>query len=348
MLIQAKQKIYENYSSSMALPKLIRLSQNLVVALFELMKLIPAKYTVLKALRDGTLDPNCSIVETSSGTYAHGLAISCAELNIPFMIISDPIIDDVLKKKITDLGGEVQIISTKANSLDVQTVRLKALKDYLQSNPRSFWTAQYDNPENRKSYSSFGDLLLDSLGENHLTLVGTVGSGGSTCGTIERIRKKNKSISLVGIDTFGSALFGLKIKNRMLRGLGNSLLPKNVVHSYFDQVHWVSAECAYKAVRELHTKTGLFCGPTTGAAFHVARWYAQTHKDQQVVFISPDSGHRYTHTVYNDGWIKKNNLNISQSFPTPFKVNHLVDAREHWSYFDWNRRSYKEVVHCHG
>lgn len=344
MLIQkCNQGIYQNYSSSIANPKLIKLSANLTVALFELMKLVPAKYTLHKALKEGKIDPKCPIVETSSGTYALGLAITCSELKLPFLIISDPVIDEQLDAKLKELGGEVQIISTSAESLDVQTMRLNTLSDYLRENPHSFWPAQYDNPDNRHSYYGFADLLIDKMG-NDFTLVGPVGSGGSTCGTIERLRQANDRIQLIGVDTFGSALFGLKVKNRKLRGLGNSLLPKNVIQHYFDQVHWLSAECAFKATRILHKTTGLFCGPTTGAAYHVAKWYAQTYPDESVVFIAPDSGHRYVQTVYNDTWLKEQKLDLSKDFSQGHKISRLAEAQEDWAYFNWNRKTYDEVT----
>lgn len=344
MLVQQNKKgIYLNYSSSMTCPKLIEISPNLTVALFDLMKLIPAKYTILKALKENKLNPNYPVVETSSGTYALGMGIVCAELNIPFFIISDPIIDDNLKNRLQNLGGTVQLISSSVDSVDVQTLRLNALNDYLSKNQQAFWPAQYDNPENRESYYDFAELLLETVGKD-FTLVGSVGSGGSTCGTIERLRKDNNNIKLIGVDTFGSTLFGLEKKPRKLRGLGNSLLPKNVVHNHFDWIHWVSADCAYKAIRELQTLTGLFCGPTTGAAFHVARWYAQKHKDEHVVFISPDGGHRYAQTVYNDNWLVDNDIDISQDFSQPTYIEKLPDAAEHWAYFNWGRKTYQEVV----
>ena len=217
MLVQQnEQGTFLNYSSSISVPKLIKISSNLTVALFELMKLIPAKYTILKALKERKLDPNYPIVETSSGTYALGMAIVCAELKIPFFIISDPIIDDNLKSRLIALGGRVQIISSSTDSVDVQTLRLNALNDYLSTNPRGFWPAQYDNPENSESYYSFAELLLNQVGKD-FTLVGAVGSGGSTCGTIERLRKDSNSIKLIGVDTFGSALFGLEKKPRKLK-----------------------------------------------------------------------------------------------------------------------------------
>lgn len=343
MLIQQdNQNVFLNYSSSISSPKLIRISSNLTVALFELMKLIPAKHTILKALKEKRLDPNCPIIETSSGTYALGMGIVCAELKIPFFIISDPIIDDNLKSRLEYLGGKVQIVSSCADSVDVQTLRLNALNDFLTNNSKAFWPSQYDNPENRESYYDFAELLLDKFGKN-FTLIGAVGSGGSTCGTIERLRNDNDDIELIGVDTFGSALFGLEKKPRKLRGLGNSLLPKNVVHHYFDWVHWISAECAYRSVRELHSTTGLFCGPTTGAAFHVAHWYANIHKDKQVIFISPDPGHRYANTIYNDTWLQSQHIDLSQDFSQPMRIEKLSDAVEPWAYFYWNRKLYQEV-----
>ena len=89
MLIQKLHKeIFDNYSSSIATPKLVRVLPNLVIAIFELMKLIPAKYTILKALKEGKIDRKYPIIETSSGTYALGMGIVCAELEIPFFIVS--------------------------------------------------------------------------------------------------------------------------------------------------------------------------------------------------------------------------------------------------------------------
>jgi len=344
MLIQKyKKNIYNNYSSTIITPKLIQVLPNLVITLFELMKLIPAKYTILNALKKNKIDPNCPIVETSSGTYALGMGIVCAELEIPFFIVSDPVIDKELMNRLKDLGGKVQIIASKSDNLNVQTLRLEYLNGYLLKNRGTFWPSQYNNPENRIAYSNFANYLLSNIGSN-FTLVGTVGSGGSTCGTIEVLRKVNNNIKLIGVDTFGSILFGLPKKERKLRGLGNSIFPQNLIHEYFDQVHWVTAECAFNNTRKLHSSKGLFCGPTTGAAYHVAKWFAANNINEMVVLISPDQGYRYMSTVYNDNWLKVNKMNLSIDFSKPNRVLKLTEVKEPWSYFDWGRRTYKEVM----
>ncbi|MEI6187033.1 MAG: pyridoxal-phosphate dependent enzyme [Alphaproteobacteria bacterium] len=344
MLIQKLHKeIFDNYSSSIATPKLVRVLPNLVIAIFELMKLIPAKYTILKALKEGKIDRKYPIIETSSGTYALGMGIVCAELEIPFFIVSDPVIDECLRMRLEDLGGNVQIISAKSSGLDIQSLRLEYLNQYLLNNKGAFWPAQYNNPENREAYNDFAKYLLDNVGDN-FTLVGAVGSGGSTCGTIETLRKVNNNIKLVGVDTFGSVLFGLPNKDRKLRGLGNSIFPQNLIHEYFDQVHWVNEEVAINNVRRLHASKSLFCGPTTGAAYHVGNWIAKNNTKDMIVVISPDSGYRYMSTAYNNDWLKMNKINISNDFPIVKHATLLSHVQEPWSYFNWNRRTFEDVV----
>ncbi len=339
---KTNQNIFSNYSSSLVTPKLIQLAPNLIVASFELMKLIPAKYTILQAIKNNALDPRCPIIETSSGTYALGLAIVCAEQKIPFFIVGDSAIDKNLQNRLEYLGGEVQIISQTNSGTDIQKLRLDYLHDYLAKNKKAFWPAQYYNVDNRLAYNDFADYLLENIG-NDFTLVGSVGSGGSTCGTIERLRQTNNNIDLIGVDTFGSVLFGLEKKARKLRGLGNSILPDNLIHKYFDEVHWVTAECAYKNTKDLYSSKALFCGPTTGAAYHVAKWVAKNNPKKMVVFISPDSGYRYSATVYNNEWLKTNNIDQNKQFLQPYKITKLENAVEPWSYINWNRRTYNEV-----
>ncbi|WP_161597771.1 pyridoxal-phosphate dependent enzyme [Fluviispira multicolorata] len=336
-------KIYRSYSDSILLPNIIQLEKNLFMASFQLMKLMPAKYVVEKALREERINPKYPIIETSSGTYALGLGIICAELGLPFHIISDPAIDDDLKRRLEDLGGYVQILSQALSADNPQIFRLNTLRDYLIDNPQSFWPEQYNNPENQKAYSFLAEYLIDQLGSN-LTLVGSVGSGGSTCGTIKCLRENNPFNRLIGVDTFGSVLFGLNNEKRILRGLGNSILPQNLEHNLFDEVHWVSACDAYLQTRKMHSRYSTFHGPTSGAAYHVAKWVSQQNKDEKVVFIAPDTGHRYLSTVYNNQWLKEVGFFGKDLSYFPLKVKHPSEVNEEWSYINWHRKTYKETM----
>ena len=333
--------MYKKFSDSILLPNLIRIRENLIVAKFELMKILPAKHIIEKALSNNLIHPGVPIVETSSGTFALGLGIVCAELNIPFFIITDPIIDPALEQRLKQLGGKVQVLSDALKNNNPQQVRLNVLKEYLHEHPKAYWTCQYDNLENQNAYSPFSDFLISELGKD-FTLVGAVGSGGSTCGTIKSARKKN-NIKLIGVDTFGSILFGLKNQKRILRGLGNSVMPKNLDHACFDEVHWVNASDAFLHTRQLNSQHALFCGPTTGATYQVANWIAANNPNEMVVFISADTGHRYQQTVYQDSWLFKNNLHLPIS-KMPIEIEHPDKIQDGWLYFKWKRRAYHEVM----
>jgi threonine synthase len=173
-------------------------------------------------------------------------------------------------------------------------------------------------------------------------VVGSVGSGGSTCGTIKTLREVEPSIKLVGVDTFGSVLFGLPVGRRELRGLGNSILPNNLDHACFDEVHWVSARDVYHYTRKLHGQFGLFCGPTSGATYQVARWLEAPGKT--VVFLAPDEGHRYMDTVYNNLWMLENGFGEVAPTEAPGQVTRPEQAQEPWASIEWNRRTLPEVT----
>ncbi|MGH8974688.1 MAG: hypothetical protein ACRD0C_15990, partial [Acidimicrobiia bacterium] len=96
----------------------------------------------------------------------------------------------------------------------------------------------------------------------------------------------------------------------------------------------------------------LFMGPTSGASWLVARWWARSHPDATVVALLPDEGHRYSDTVYNDDWLRRQGLLVREHVGTrgmrrlparPHEVARPGDAGPEWSWLRWGRRPYDEV-----
>lgn len=337
-------RIYDSVSGSLVHPNLIQLRPGLVAASFRLMKLVPAKYIIEKAIATGQLDPGMPVLETSSGTFAMGIGIVCAEKRIPFHIVSDAAIDERLQARLRQLGGRVQIVGADASGSNVQTLRLEALQEQLSDNPGGFWPRQYDNPDNQRAYRAFAAQLIRTLGRD-LVVVGTVGSGASTCGTIKALRETAPSTQLVGVDTFGSVLFGQPVGKRALRGLGNSIHPGNLDHACFDEVHWVAPAEVYLSTRRLHADHGLYCGPTSGAAFMVAEWVrAQRADGKTVVFIAPDEGHRYVDSVYDDAWLRAQGPGEGALATEPVRASDPASASGPWARFEWDRRSFERAT----
>jgi len=271
------------------------------------------------------------------------LAILSAEAGYNLIVVSDPAIDAPFKRRLEDLGTRVEIVTEPAAVGGFQRARLDRMEQLQREYPDHFWPSQYDNPHNPDAYAPLVEIVVESIGRFDY-LVGTVGSGGSMCGTSNYARTIFPEIKAVGVDTFGSILFGQPDQKRMLRGLGNSLLPKNLDHTIFDEVHWVSAQSAFTATRSLHHSHALFAGATSGAAFMVARWIAAQNPDKNVVCLFPDEGYRYIETVYSDEWLNQNGISTRHVVDAPATVEHPLAARPEWARIEWGRRTLREVL----
>lgn len=334
---------FREITEAQSLPRLVRLGPNLYGAVFTLMKLVPARYILRSAYDRGELGPDTVIVETTSGTFGLALAMQSALLERELVLVSDPVIDRNLHRRLTDLGAEVEIVDQPAAEGGHQGARLRRLAEIRAERPDTFCPEQYTNPDNPKSYQVVAEHLRDSLGEIDC-VIGPVGSGGSLCGTVSALRSGSPLTAAVAVDTHRSVLFGHEDGVRPLRGLGNSLWPANLDHRIFDEVHWCSAGQAYAATRELHRRHALFQGPTSGAAYVAARWWAAKNPDALCVVMMPDEGYRYQETVYDDQWLAGQGLSALLSSAGPVEVPEPRAADGDWNWFRWARREYSEVL----
>lgn len=337
--------INQSFVDAIALPRIVRLRSNLIGLAFPLMKLLPARLIVRKALEEGELEPGGMIAETTSGTFGMALAMVARLQGHPLTLVSDPAIDAPLRRRLEDLGATVHIVREAGPTGGFQQARLAVLERILAENPGSFCPRQYTNPYNPAAYAPCAEQLAYAAGAIDC-LVGSVGSGGSVCGISSYLRLLSPELNVIGVDTHRSVIFGQSDagSGRKLRGLGNSLMPANVDHTAFDLVHWVGAAEAFRATRQLHRDHALFMGPTSGAAFLVADWWAREHPDSLTAVVLPDEGYRYQDTVYDDAWLEEQGLKLDVPPRQPVEWERPHDGTDPWSFFRWGRRTYAEAT----
>lgn len=320
-------------------PQIIELRPNFYAAQFRLMKLLPARYMLDRAEQNGLLQSGGHIVETSSGTFALALAMLSAIRGYRLTVVSaTSLMDQSFKNRLEQLGSTVTLVEDPARTGN-QDGRLAELHRVLSEKPNAFWPRQYDNPDNPAAYSRLAEVIVNHLGQIDC-LVGCVGSGGSLCGTTRYLRKIYPEMRAVAVDTNNSVLFGQQVGPRLLRGLGNSILPKNLDHELIDEVHWVGALQAFSKTRSLYQNSAIFVGPTSGAAALVGSWYARQSPSSTIVAIMADEGYRYQSTVHCDDWLRSHSL----EWPTiqklePIRLQDISPVGEgDWTCLDWARR----------
>jgi cysteine synthase A len=257
-----------------------------------------AKHAILSARRSGVLRDGAPIIESSSGTMALGLALVGTHLGHPVHVVTDPRIDPITLAKLEALGCQVHVV-TAMSGQGWQSARLELLATLLADLPGAFWPRQYSNPDNPASYAALAEELREDLGEFQV-LVGSVGSGGSLCGTTRALRPDLPELRAVAVDCAGSVLFAQPDRpQRKQSGLGNSLQPENLDYGVLDEVHWLNDDEAFAATRALAREQKIFGGNSSGSVYRVLGYLAeQAAPGTRLVGILPDRGDRYIDSVY--------------------------------------------------
>jgi cysteine synthase len=341
---EAQLRIDADYFRALETPRMSRLAGNLVAAAFPLMKLMPARFILDRAEAAGELKRSAHIVETTSGTFGMAVALLAAARDYRLTLITaSSLMDPKYQARLQRLGAAVVALEDTRGDGN-QAGRLESLHAILGSQPEAFWTRQYDSDGNWLAYARLADLFVRTMGQIDF-LVGCVGTGGSLCGTGTFLRSVFPHLRIIAVDTHRSILFGQPLGKRMLRGLGNSVLPANVRHEVIDEVHWVGAYPAFHAAHDLFRQHGMFMGPTSGAAALVGQWVAKLNPDARVAVIMPDEGHRHADTLYSDSWLATLPGWRSPVSTAPTKLSKIEPRSEAaWTRFDWRRRSLEEVV----
>lgn len=284
------------------------------------------------AERSGILRPGDIIVESSSGSMAEALARVGAAKHYRVIIVTDPRLDEITKAKLLALGAELEIIDTYDTATGWQGARLRRVSQIIEKYPHAFWACQYDSPGNPAAYESVGQSLFQALGTEIAALVGTVGTGGSLCGTGRALRRYIPDLKIVAVDAVGSVIFNQPNRKRLQSGHGNSMLPGNVDYRAIDQVHWISDGEAFNGCHELARHAGIFAGGSSGAAYIAGSWVAEQFPgDQNVVVIFPDRGDRYYSTIYSPEFMRDHDLDTEIAGLDPIPIRYGQDVATRWS-----------------
>ncbi|WP_093471128.1 PLP-dependent cysteine synthase family protein [Paenibacillus popilliae] len=258
-----------------------------------------AKHMIVEAKRTGQLKDGDSIIESSSGTMACGVALVGTCLGHEVHIVTDPRIDPITLAKLTALGCNMYIVD-RMGAHGWQSARLKRLYELIDELPGVYWPRQYDNPDNPAAYDALAHEVMNELGRVDF-LVASVGSGGSMTGTARALKRYYPNLKVIAVDCIGSVIFGQPDRpERLQGGLGNSLIAPNVDHALVDEVHWLNDEEAFAATLALAKEQQIFAGNSSGSVYAVAKWVKScVPQGTTILAIFPDRGDRYVNTIYN-------------------------------------------------
>jgi cystathionine beta-synthase len=272
-----------------------------------------------QAEREGRLKPGGTIVEGTSGNTGVGLAIAAALKGYKCIFTMPDKMSQEKVRLLKAFGAEV-IITPTAVAHDHPDNYVMMAKRIAESTPNSILANQFYNQANPDAhYATTGPELWEQSEGRITHFVAAAGTGGTITGVARYLKEKNPRIKIVAGDPFGSILAELwKSKGKnwpegapyKVEGIGQDKLPGTLDLSLVDDYRTVSDRDSFAMARRLTREEGLFVGGSAGLIAHLALQVAREADDPNafVVTFLCDTGERYLSKVYNDEWMRENQL----------------------------------------
>ncbi|EOO24468.1 2,3-diaminopropionate biosynthesis protein SbnA [Bacillus cereus BAG1X2-3] len=274
-----------------------------------------AKRVIEYAENSGQLKPGGTIVESSSGNLAIGLALVAKMKGYKMICVVDPKISKVNLNLIKSYGAQVHMVDVSDEHGNYLKARLVIAQDLANSIDGAYWPNQYNNPENPEAYvHTLVQEIYDDFNDTLDWIVCPVGTAGLITGVAKGMKKLNPSVKVMAVDAVGSVIFGGKPGVRRLLGIGNAIVPGNVNRSLYDDLSYVNDADSFFITRELVSKEGILVGGSSGAVVCAAlRLIDKLPKSKKVLAILPDRGDRYYNTIFSDEWLDEHDIELPQS-----------------------------------
>jgi S-sulfo-L-cysteine synthase (O-acetyl-L-serine-dependent) len=236
--------------------------------------------------RTGALRPGKTIVDSSSGNTAVGLALVGRARGYPVELVMPENVSEE-RKRLCEAYGARLVFTDAFSGSDGALLRVREM--VAVEGERTFYADQYRNPANPLAhYRTTGPEVWDQTSGRVTHFVAGLGTTGTIVGTGRYLHERNPRVRVIAVEP-DEPLHGLE----GLKHLATAIVPEVFEPAVPDERVSVSTEDGIATCAEALEEAGLFIGHSAGAALHAARAVAKTLRSGVIVVLLPDGGDRY-------------------------------------------------------
>jgi len=320
-----EKRVFDDMAQAVGWTPLVRLQQSVsgleseIFAKIEFMNPMSsvkdriARHMVDRALADGRLSPGATIVESSSGNTAMGLAMMSILRGLGCKLIVRSCTSKEKLDCLRAMGVELVLVDGDLPSDDPESYNQKA-SHVARETENAYFPDQHNNRENNEShYLTTGPEIWEQMDGSIDYFVAGIGTGGTVCGVARYLKEQDPSIKVIAIDPVGSVFYQYFKEGKagtpapyFVEGLGDQELIECPEFELIDEMYQVNDAQSFHAARELAKTEAILAGGSSGSALWAVRQLASgLSEPARIVTIFPDSGSRYLSTIYNDEWMKE-------------------------------------------
>ncbi|WP_026684491.1 PLP-dependent cysteine synthase family protein [Heyndrickxia coagulans] len=255
-------------------------------------------YLVERAFQEGKLKRGGTIIEPTAGNTGIGLALAAIRYGVHAVFVVPEKFSVEKQTLMRALGAEVVNTPTE---LGMEGAIAKA-KKLTAETPNAYFPGQFENPSNPETYyKTLGPEIWEALDGHVDVFVAGAGSGGTFMGTARYLKEKNPGLKAAIVEPEGSILNGGEPRSHRTEGIGMEFLPPFMDRTFFDAIHTIPDDAAFKRLAEAARLEGLLIGSSSGAALEASLREAKHAKPgTHIVTIFPDSSERYlSRSIYS-------------------------------------------------
>lgn len=235
-----------------------------------------------------------TIVESSSGNLGYALGYFCKESGFKFVCLIDESIAKEKRKRL-EVAGITCICVEREKNYDLRSSRIRQA-ERMMAEGQFYWVNQYDNPYGIMAHEMTTGPEIWMQTEGKIThCICAMGSGGTVIGIGRYLKSMSEKVKIVGVEPFGSTIYGTVHAPYINAGTGLCGKPGNILrnNAVVDYSYTIQDKESIFFTKKLRDEFGLNVGISSGMTYAAAMRVTTQETGAVILAVAPDGGDAY-------------------------------------------------------